>query len=152
MIYEFASHSLYYEDEKRAAGVFSLLLDTLELEYDLEKGKLIGAKGYLPLVNAKSTSISLNGYKNGDIYLKNIKENCYQENATYDILDKIPEIRAYFEPLNIMYDDDNGIIQLGTDLVSDDELVKVDNNIICGIDSQANMKSIFLIPSKIVSV
>lgn len=148
MIYEFKNHCLYYEDENKAPPFFSLMLNTLELEYEMKNGKLIGISGFLPLVKAMRCSISLNGYEKGNIYLKDIQINQYQENFMYDILEEIPEIKRYFENQSIKYDNEKGIIQLGVEITSQDKLVKVDDNILCGMDSQLNLKSIYLIPTE----
>lgn len=45
MIYNFATHSLYYENQGIDAAKFSLAIDTLEMIFELKTGKLLCVQG-----------------------------------------------------------------------------------------------------------
>ncbi|WP_099221554.1 hypothetical protein [Listeria costaricensis] len=148
MIYEFENHSLYYEGKIDETPTFSLMVDTLELEIDKKNGRLLSIQGFLPLVNAIHTTILMKDYEEGSFYLEKDHIDWYQENQVYDLLSKIPEIQEYFAPLIIKYDEEKGIIQLGTDLDVQDILTKVNENIFCGTDEYMKLKCIYVVPSE----
>lgn len=148
MIYEYKTHSLYYEHEVGRGSVVSLMLDTLELVYDFNSGKLLSVTGFLPLIHAAKVNISLGISTAGNIYLKNINDHAYQENFVYDMLDTIMSSKKYFSTLNLRYDMLHGIIQIGTNLNNSDQLIKINDNIVCGIDVKEDLKSVYLIPSE----
>lgn len=46
MIYDFTTHSLYYENESIDVPNFSLAIDTLEMIFELQTGKLLSIQGF----------------------------------------------------------------------------------------------------------
>ena len=148
LIYDFKEHSLYYENRTGNIPMFSLMLDTLELQYGLQKGELLSASGFLPLVQAIRDNISIGTYKEGHICLKGMEKGQYQENFVYNIFEKMPETKEYFENKPIQYDPTKNIILLGTRENDRDSLVKVNAHILCGLDSESNIKCIYIFPDE----
>ncbi len=52
MIYDFKTHSLYYENQNISVPNFSLSIDTLEIVFELQTWKLLGIQGFFPIINA----------------------------------------------------------------------------------------------------
>lgn len=148
MIYDFKTYSLYYENNYKRKSAFSLMIDTLEIECLLDSGEIIGAHGFLPLVNAIKTPIIIRSYKKGSIYIKNIKTQNYVENMIYDIEDKIPESKKYFDNKLIKYDKKNGIIFLGSETKVNEDIVNINRNMYCGTNESYELKCIYLFPDK----
>lgn len=144
MIYNFTNHSFSYKP--KSEPTFSLALYTLELEYNLLTGNLIDISGYLPLASAKNTDISIPPFKEGNIQFKVLEEYKIENGDAFDIFDKIPETMKYFIPQRIKYDENKGIIKIGAELTERDEILKINSNIICGINKNKVIKCIYLVP------
>jgi hypothetical protein len=148
MIYNFSNHSFSYEAKNEQT--FSLVLDTLELEYNLETGKLIDINGYLPLASAQSIDISIPPVKSDIIQFEFSEADEVEDGDAFDIFDEIPEMTKYFIPKQIVYDRNKGIIKIGADLTNQEKIIKINNNILCGLTKDRIIKCIYLIPDKFI--
>jgi hypothetical protein len=68
MIYDFAIHTLYYENQDIRVPNFSLAIDTLELVFEIQTGKLLCIQGFFPLVQASEGNVNLPECKRVTIY------------------------------------------------------------------------------------
>lgn len=146
MIYEFKTHSIYYDSNDMMCNTFSLTIDTLEMLFELKTGKFIGIQGYFPLLRAQKCKLTLPQIKNyNDYYLDNVSG--YRLGFTYDLTVEIPQTRTYFAKMNIKFDREKGIIQVGTNLGNNDKILKIDENIVLIFDHQNILKCIFIVPT-----
>lgn len=150
LVYEYGTHSLYYEDGDIYSQYFSLALDTLEMLYKLENGRLIGIQGFFPLVNAVLCNIELPTCERGDYYLSKIDFSQFKQGEAYDFIKKSHPEFEYFKPLIIRFDKEKGIIQIGETLAKSETGIKVSDNVILGCDNSENIKAIYIIPSKFI--
>lgn len=150
MIYDFKTHSLYYDTIDDAFPIFSLTIDTLELVFELQTGRLVRIQGFFPIIKAITCSINLPAWDEKDYVLQNTDFSIYRQNEVYDMSRKIPQIRKYFEKMRIKYDKEKGIIQIGSEMQNGETGVKVSNNILCGLDNNLNLKCLYIIPTKFV--
>lgn len=148
MIYNFSNHSFSYEAKNEQT--FSLVLDTLELEYNLETGKLIDINGYLPLVSAQNIDISIPPVKSDIIQFEFSEADEVEDGDAFDIFDEIPEMTKYFIPKQIVYDRNKGLIKIGAALTNQEKIMKINNNILCGLTKDRIIKCIYLIPDKFI--
>ncbi|KST94419.1 hypothetical protein LKF67_0407 [Lactococcus lactis subsp. lactis] len=148
MIYNFSNHSFSYEAKNEQT--FSLVLDTLELEYNLETGKLIDINGYLPLASAQNIDISIPPVKSDIIQFEFSEADEVENGDAFDIFDEIPEMTKYFIPKQIVYDRNKGIIKIGADLTNQEKIIKINKNILCGLTKDRIIKCIYLIPDKFI--
>lgn len=148
MIYNFSNHSFSYEAKNEQT--FSLVLDTLELEYNLETGKLIDINGYLPLASAQNIDISIPPVKSDIIQFEFSEADEVEDGDAFDIFDEIPEMTKYFIPKQIVYDRNKGIIKIGADLTDQEKIIKINKNILCGLTKDRIIKCIYLIPDKFI--
>ena len=146
MIYNFNTHSLDYT--AKVIPTFSLALNTIELEYILQSGKLVDVTGFLPLIKSEKTKINIGKYSSSSFFFE---DSLAEANDVFDIFDKIPEIKKYFIPQTIKFDEDKGIIQVGTDLELEDKILKVNDSIFYGVDLDGFLKCLYLIPEKFIS-
>lgn len=150
MIYDFKIHSLYYENPSISVPVFSLLIDTLEMVFELHTGKLVRIQGFFPIVKAITCSISLPMCDKKEYVLKKSDLSSYEQNKVYDMLQRMPQIEKYFEKMQIKYDKEKGIIQVGSEMQKGEVGIKINNNILCGFDSNLYLKSLYIIPTKFI--
>lgn len=150
MIYNFKTHSLYYENQDIGVPSFSLSVDTLEMVFELETGKLVRIQGFFPIIKASACSISLPICKEKEFVLKNTDLFAFRQNEVYDIVQKIPQIKKYFEKILIRYDKEKGIIQVGSELQKGEVGIKINDNILCGLDNNLDLKCLYLIPTKFI--
>lgn len=148
MIYNFSNYSFSYEAKNEQT--FSLVLDTLELEYNLETGKLIDINGYLPLASAQNIDISIPPVKSDIIQFEFSEADEVEDGDAFDIFDEIPEMTKYFIPKQIVYDRNKGIIKIGADLTNQEKIIKINKNILCGLTKDRIIKCIYLIPDKFI--
>lgn len=146
MIYDFKTHSLSYEDREIKKPIFSLMIDTLEIECMLETGEIIGVQGFLPLIKAEKKAITIGPFHEQSIRIGSVKEQEYKENMAYDLLEKEDEIKQYFGKLQIEYDEKAGIIQLGSELEKEDKTIKITHNIYGGLNMNSKLKCLYLLP------
>lgn len=152
LIYDFKSHSLYYEKPSISVPIFSLLIDTLEMVFELQTGKLIGIQGFFPIIKAITCSISLPMCDKKEYVLKNSDLSSYEQNKVYDMLQRMPQIKKYFEKMQIKYDKERGIIQVGSDMQKGEIGIKINNNILCGFDNNLDLKCLYIIPTIFIGV
>ncbi len=150
MIYDFKTHSLYYENQNISVPNFSLSIDTLELVFELQSGKLVRIQGFFPIIKAITCSISLPVYDEKEFVLINTDLSVYRQNEVYDMMQKIPRIRKYFERTPMKYDKERGIIQVGSEIQEGEVGIKVNDNILCGLDCNLDLKCIYIIPTKFI--
>lgn len=150
LIYDFNTHGLYYENEDMSVPVFSLAIETIEMVFELRTGKLVKIQGYFPLIKAITCSISLPEWVEKEYVLKDIDLSVFKQYEVYDLIQKIPQLRKYFEKVQIRYDKEKGIIQVGNEMQKDEAGIKVNDNILCGLDRHSDLKCIFIIPTKFV--
>lgn len=150
MIYNFKTHSFYYENQNIDVPNFSLSIDTLEIVFELETGKLIRIQGFFPIIKAIVCSISLPTCEEKEFVLKNTDLSVYKQNGVYDIIQKIPQIKKYFDKIQIKYDKEKGIIQVGSEMQKGEVGIKINDNILCGLDNNLDLKCLYLIPTKFI--
>ena len=148
MIYDFAIHTLYYENQDITVPVFSLAIDTLELVFEIQTGKLLCIQGFFPLVHASEEDIRLPVCKKGDYILHNFDLSACKQNAVYDLIKKIPQTQKYFEKPVLKYDKERGIIQIGKE---SETVIAVNDNIFCGLDQNADLKCIYILPARFIN-
>ena len=150
MIYDFKTHSLYYENQNISVPNFSLSIDTLEMVFELQTGKLLGIQGFFPIIKAITCSISLPVCDEKEYVLKDTDLSVYRQNEVYDMIQKIPQIRKYFEKPQIKYDKEKGIIQVGSEIQKGEVGIKINDNILCGLDRNLDLKCLYIIPTKFI--
>ena len=52
--------------------------------------------------------------------------------------------------MQIKYDKEKGIIQIGSEMQNGEVGMKISDNILCGLDSNLDLKCIYVIPTKFV--
>ena len=147
LIYDFKTHSLYYECFQEIEHVFFLAIDTLEIKCLISSGKIIGVQGFLPLINSIKEKMEIKTYENGTLCIGNVSKYNYAENMLYNIFDKEPSSEQYFANKPIRYDN-RGIVFLGTFPENDERIIKINKNIFCGVDKLYNLKCIYILPDK----
>lgn len=150
MIYDFKTHSLSYGNQDIDVPNFSLTIDTLEIIFELQTGKLLGVQGFFPLLKATMCDINLPKWKVGDYFLHNVDLSIFKKNEVYDLIRKIPQTKKYFENLSIKYDKSKRIIQIGEDACEGENVIKVNNNILCGLDKNSDLRCVYIMPEKFI--
>lgn len=150
MVYDFATHSLYYENQSIDVAMFSLTIDTLEMFFELQTGKLLYIQGFFPLIRAVKSNISLPPCVKGDYLLHNFDLSTCNQNEIYYLTKKIPQTRKYFENTSIKYDRKKGIIQVGEEMGEKETTIKVSDQILCGLDRNSDLKCIYIIPTRFI--
>lgn len=150
MIYDFTTHSLYYEKQDIDVPIFSLTIDTLEMVFELQTGKLLYIQGFFPIIMALKGNITLPVSKRGDYVLYNFDLAACKQNEVYDLINKIPRMKKYFEKVSIKYDREKGIIQIGEEIQEKETTIKVNDNILCGLDQNLDLKCIYIIPTRFI--
>ena len=150
MIYDFKTHSLSYRNPDIEVLHFSLAIDTLELIFELQTGKLLGAQGFFPLINVDVCSIDFPKYKLGDYLLHNINLSIFKKDEVYDLIQKIPQTKKYFEEMFVKYDKVKHIIQIGENSSEGENLIMVNNNIVCGLDENLELRCVYIMPDEFI--
>ena len=150
MIYDFKTHSVYYETQNTSIPEFSLMIDTLEMVFELQTGKLVRIQGFFPIIKAITCSINLPVWDEKDYVLQDTNLSIYRQNEVYDMIQKIPQTKKYFEKLQIKYDKEKGIIQIGSEMQKGEVGIKINDNILCGLDSNLDLKCLYIIPTKFI--
>lgn len=151
MIYDFTTHSLYYENQDIDVPNFSLAIDTLEMVFELHTGKLLCVQGFFPLIQASKSNINLPMRMKDDYLLYNFDLSMCKQDEVYDIIKKIPQTKKYFEKVSIKYDREKGIIQIGDEMEERDSVIEVDDNILCGLDDNLDLKCVYIIPTRFIN-
>lgn len=150
MIYDFTTHSLYCEKQGIEVPNFSLTIDTLELVFELQTGKLLCIQGFLPLIQAFKSNIHLPVCDKADYLLYNFDLSTCNQNEVYDLTKKIPQTQKYFEKKSIKYDREKGIIQIGEEMKEKETTIEVNDNILCGLDTNLDLKCVYIIPTRFI--
>ena len=101
MIYDFTTHSLYYENQGVEIPNFSLTIDTLEMVFELQTGKLLCIQGFFPLIKAVKSNVHLPVCDKADYLLRNFDLSTCNQNEVYDLTKKMPQTQKYFEKISI---------------------------------------------------
>ena len=150
MIYDFTTHSLYYENQGIDVPNFSLTIDTLEMVFELQTGKLLCVQGFFPLIQAAKSNIHLPTYDKKDYLLHNFDLSTCNQNEVYNLTKKIPQTQKYFEKKFVKYDREKGIIQIGHEMKKQETVIEVNNNILCGLDQNLDLKCLYIIPTRFI--
>lgn len=150
MIYDFTTHSLYYENQGIDVPNFLLTIDTLEMVFELQTGKLLYIQGFFPIIQATKTNICLPAYDKKDYLLHNFDLSTCNQNEVYDLIKKIPQTQKYFEKEFVKYDKEKGIIQVGGEMKEQETAIEVNNNILCGLDQNLDLKCLYIIPTRFI--
>lgn len=150
MIYNFLTHNIYYETQDINYPTFSLAIDTLEMIFAFKTGKLLRIQGFFPLIKSNVCNINLPIYEEGDYVLSNLELSSYEQNRIYDLICKIPQTREYFEKIIVRYDMEKGLIQIGKGAQTGEVGIKVSDNIICVLDHNLILKSLYICPTKFI--
>lgn len=156
LIYNFNEHGLYYENKgtlnAEAEKVISLTISRIELEFDYLTGNLLTVTGFQPLIEETLGCLETPYYKDGDFSIS-MDEINYQRGVAYDYFDFFPASREYFmiDEYNpkLIYDENDKRILIGSADIND-EYIKVNKNIICGLDRKGNLKSILVLVDVII--
>lgn len=150
MIYDFKTHSLSYRNPDIDVLHFSLAIDTLELIFELQTGKLLGAQGFFPLIQANVCNIDFPKCKSGYYLLHNVDLSMFKKDEVYDLTQKIPQTKKYFEEISLKCDKVKRIIQIGENPSEGENLVMVDNNIVCGLDENLDLRCLYIMPEEFI--
>lgn len=71
-------------------------------------------------------------------------------NEVYDWTKIVPQTQKYFEKLSIKYDAEKGIIQIGETLSEQETAIKVNDNILCGLDQNLYLKCVYIMPTQFI--
>ena len=148
MIYDFTTHSLYYDNQDIDVPNFSLTLDTLEMVFELKTGKLLCIQGFFPLIQASKSNIHLPIRYKDDYLLHNFDLSMCKQNGIYDLTKKIPQTQKYFKKMSVKYDKEKGIIQIGEEMKEQETTIEVNDNILCGLDQNLDLKCVYIIPTR----
>lgn len=151
MIYDFITHSLYYENQSVDVPSFSLAIDTLEMVFELKTGKLLCIQGFLPLIQASKSNIYIPACIKGNYLLHSFDLSTCNQNQVYDLTKKIPRTQKYFEKMSIKYDKEKGIIQIGEELKEPETVIEVNDNILCGLDQNLDLQCVYIIPTSFIN-
>lgn len=151
MIYDFAIHTLYYENQDIRVPNFSLAIDTLELVFEIQTGKLLCIQGFFPLVQASEGNVNLPVCKKGDYLLHNFDLSTCKQNEVYDLIKKVPQTQKYFAKVPVKYDKERGIIQIGKEIKGNETVIEVNDNIFCGLDQNSDLECIYIVPTRFIN-
>lgn len=63
----------------------------------------------------------------------------------------MPQTQKYFEKVPIRYDMEKGIIQVGEEIKEKENTIKVNDNILCGLDKNLDLKYVYIIPTRFIN-
>ena len=154
LVYNFSEHGLYYDEvlDCEDIGTVTLVVDTLEIEIDYSTGNVLSATGFLPLLKADEKNIIIPPIGEGKfcISTKGIE---YKKGIAYDYFKFFPNSKKFFINANLpclKYDGINKRILIGSMDDSNDVYVKVNKNLICGLDNSGNLKSILIMVDVVI--
>lgn len=155
MIYDFKTHSLYNDAQSFTAPKFSFVIDTLEMFFELETGRLVAIQGFFPIINARVRDIALPRWEYGEYMLKNVDLSEFEPGMAYSLTKTMPKTRKYFGKTAIgrdklKYDKEKGVICIGCEAQTGDTGIKVNDNILCCFDENSTLKCVYLIPTRFV--
>lgn len=149
MVYELKTHSINAENFYNNP-TFSLMIDTLEIVVNYKTREILYVQGFLPLIKAKKSILELPLSCDGKLFLNNIDFSNINEYDVFSLTQKIPQCKKYFEEKNLIFDDMNGIIQLGSVDKEKNKYIKISNNLIIGYDYFEVIKTIYIIPDRYI--
>lgn len=145
MIYNFKEHGLQFINNNRNMTIV-LTLCTTQLEFDYQTGNLISIFGYLPLFNAKKKIIDLPTVFIDTDFSINMNDFVYCPGAVYDYCEWFPKSEKYLLKGGIpivCFDRENKRILIGKK-EQNDKSIKINKNIICGLDHDYNLKYLLI--------
>lgn len=151
LIYNFNNHRLYYDSSQFLADdlkkFVSLAISAIELDFNYLTGNLLAITGFQPLVNITLDEIEIPHCEDGDfsIPMNGIK---FQRGIVYDYFNFFPASREYFmiDAYNpkLVYDETNKLISIGS-FDKNDRQIRINKNVICGLDKNGNLKSLLIL-------
>ena len=127
-----------------------LIKKFVEIIFEACTGKLIGVRGFLPLVKAVRCEITLPCVKKSEYYLPQEMSSGIKTNSVFELTDLMPECKRYFEKRKIRFDRKLGIILLGDDKNIKREVVKINNNLFVGCDETGNLQVVYMKPERFI--
>lgn len=154
LIYSFSEHGLYYEnnDNQNDSKKVILTIGTAQLEFDYNIRNLLSVSGYLPLFKAVRKYIDIPQYVE-DLFCISMNNIEYLPGVAYDYFDYFEESKEYimideYNP-KLYYDESNKRILMGTKN-EEDTCIKINKNIICGLDGNRNLKYLLISLDKVI--
>ena len=127
---------------------FSITIETMEIVIDYNSVKMVYIQGFLPLVKAQRVAIDLPLAEAGDYFFSDIDMTSIRKFGVYELSELLPASESYFSEYRVLFDQKRGIIQTGAELTSDDRLIKINDNIIIGMDARLAIKCIYMMPDR----
>lgn len=149
MIYEFKTHSIIIENPYKEP-TFSLTIGTLEIVVDYDTKQIIYIQGFFPLMKAERAQIVLPKAKQGNFYLSNINLSNIEPYDIFSLTSKVPQCKEYYEKNVTVFDESQGIIQLGEVNGQECIFLQINDNLIIGHDSALIPKCIYIMPDKFI--
>ncbi len=147
MIYNNSTHSI--ENYPRVTlPTFSITIGTMEIVMEYMSGKIVYIQGFLPLVKAQRIEIELPLAQTGDFFFRDIDMTTIRKFGVYELSELLPASETYFSESGVLFDQERGIIRIGGELTADDRLVRINDNIIVGIDNRLAMKCLYIMPDR----
>lgn len=145
MIYNFKEHGLQCINNTRNMTIVLTLCAT-QLEFDYQTGNLITIFGYLPLFNAKKKNIDLPAVFIDTDFSIDMNDFVYCPGVAYEYCEWFPKSEKYLLKGGIpivCFDRENKRILIGTK-DQNDKNIKINKNIICGLDYDCNLKYLLI--------
>ena len=154
LIYNFKEHGLYYQTRIEATieREVTFALDTIQMHFNYDTGNLLAVTGFLPLIRAVRQPIDIPSCVEGKFSIS-MKDIEYMTGIAYDYVDYFSESKVYLldDDLPITYYDEmNKRILIGTQSKSD-TCIKINKNIICGLDEDKNLKYLLIVLDTVIN-
>lgn len=149
MIYEFKTHSIIIENPYKKP-TFSLTIGTLEIVVDYDTKQIIYIQGFFPLIKAERAKIRLPKAKQGNFYLSNIDLSNVEPYDIFSLTSKMPQCKENYEKNVTIFDEAQGIIQLGKSYEQESTFMQISDNLIIGHDSALVPQCIYIMPDKFI--
>ena len=149
MIYEFKTHSIVIKNHYKKP-TFSLTIGTLEIVVDYDTKQIIYIQGFFPLMKAERAKIMLPKAKQGNFYLSNIDLSNVEPYDIFSLTSKMPQCKENYEKNVTIFDEAQGIIQLGKSNEHESTFLQISDNLIIGHDSALVPQCIYIMPDKFI--
>lgn len=155
MIYNFNEHGLYYNPPLYITSedkIITYCMNTLQFDVSSISKRIMYIYGFLPLINAKKAEIILPEFTVESCNLKIDDDFHYAKGVVYSYFKFFSNSKKDFltgERLNLTCDEPNKRILVGN-MKDASKFVKTDNNIICGCDSNDDLKGIIIMLDEII--
>ncbi len=149
MIYEFKTHSIIIENSYKKP-TFSLTIGTLEIVVDYDTKQIIYVQGFFPLMKAERAEIVLPKSKKDKFYLSTINLSNVEPYDIFSLTSKVPQCKRYYEKNVTVFDEKQGIIQLGESNEQECVFLQISDNLIIGHDSDLVPECIYIMPDKFI--